>query len=262
MNKHKIYKLIEKGSHGSRINVVFDYTIMILILLNIFALILDSIPSIENLIGNFLKTFEVISVLIFSIEYILRIYVSDLTHPSSSRIKSTLKFVFSPFGIIDLLAITPFYLPFLIKIDLRFLRILRLMRFFRILKINRYNSSLNEIWSVIKEKKAELAITGFVSFLILLIASFLMYYVEGEVQPDKFSNILDSSWWAIATLTTVGYGDVYPITPTGKFISGVIAVLGIGLIALPTGIISAGFMERIGKNKNNNNKCPHCGKDV
>ncbi len=260
MNKQKIYRLVEKGSHGSRINIVFDITIMILILLNVFALILDSIPSVENSIGHFLKIFEVISVIIFSVEYLLRIYVSDLTHPSSSRLKSILKFIFSPFGIVDLLAITPFYLPFLIKIDLRFLRILRLMRFFRILKINRYNSSINQIWSVIKEKKTELAITGFVSFLILFIASFLMYYVEGEVQPDKFSNILDSFWWAIATLTTVGYGDVYPITGTGKFISGIIAVLGIGLIALPTGIISAGFMERIGKNKNH--KCPHCGKDI
>ncbi|MDP2423753.1 MAG: ion transporter, partial [Bacteroidales bacterium] len=187
--------------------------------------------------------------------------VSDLTHPSTGRIKSVFKFVFSFYGLIDLFAITPFYLPFLIKIDLRFLRVLRLMRFFRLLKINRYNNSLNLIWAVIKEKKSELAITGFVSLLILIIASFFMYEIEGDIQPDKFPNIFSCFWWGIATLTTVGYGDVYPITAMGQFISGIIAILGIGLVALPTGIVSAGFMEKIGK-RNSTDKCPHCGKDM
>lgn len=167
------------------------------------------------------------------------------------------------YRLIDLLAILPFYLPFLIKIDLRFLRILRLMRFFRVLKINRYNNSLNLVVSVIKEKKSDLALTGFVALMVLFVASFLMYYVEGDAQPDKFSNILSCFWWAIATLTTVGYGDVYPITGTGKLISGIIAVLGIGLVALPTGIVSAGFVDKIGKkNIHTGSKCPHCGKDI
>jgi voltage-gated potassium channel len=166
------------------------------------------------------------------------------------------------YGLVDLLAIIPFYLPFLIKTDLRFLRILRLTRFFRILKINRYNNALNLIWSVIKEKKAELAMTGFVTLLILIIASFLMYYIEGSAQPDKFPNIIACFWWAIATLTTVGYGDVYPITGFGKFVSGFIAVLGIGLFALPAGIVSSGFMERIGKKKEDMKRCPHCGKEI
>ena len=132
----------------------------------------------------------------------------------------------------------------------------------RILKINRYNNSLNLIWTVFKEKKAELAITGFITLLILIIASFLMYYIEGQAQPDKFPNIIASFWWAIATLTTVGYGDVYPITGFGKFVSGLIAVLGIGLVALPTGLVSAGFMEKIGKSDKESKKCPHCGKEV
>lgn len=262
MIKHKIYKLVEKGFHGSKVYLIFDYTIMTLILLNVIAIILETIPEINNLIGHFLSQFEILSVIVFSIEYLMRIYVSDLTHPSSSRIKSAFKFIFSVFGLIDLLAITPFYLPFLIKIDLRFLRILRLLRFFRVLKINRYNNSLNLIWNVIKEKKPELATTGFVTLLTLLIASFLMYNIEGKAQPEKFSTLLDSFWWAIATLTTVGYGDVYPITGFGKFISGLIAILGIGLIALPTGIISAGFIGKINEKENDNKKCPHCGKEL
>jgi len=262
MIKQKTYKLIARGDHGSRINLTFDYAIMILIVLNVIAIIFETIPEINKPLRGFLRVFEIVSVIIFSIEYILRIYVSDLTHPSSSRIKSALKFVFSAYGLIDLLAIIPFYLPFLIKVDLRFLRILRLMRFLRILKINRYNNSLNLIWTVIKEKKTELAITGFVTFLILMIASFLMYYIEGQAQPDKFPNIIASFWWAIATLTTVGYGDVYPITGFGKFVSGLIAVLGIGLVALPTGLVSAGFMEKIGKSDKTSKKCPHCGKEI
>ena len=166
MTRHRIYKLVEKGAHGSKINPAFDYAIMALIALNIIALILETIPEIDASIGTFLQLFEICSVIIFSIEYILRIYVSNLTYPSSSKIKSALKFIFSPFGLIDLLAILPFYLPFLIKIDLRFLRILRIMRFLRIFKINRYNNSMNLIFSVIKEKRFELALTGFVAFLV------------------------------------------------------------------------------------------------
>jgi voltage-gated potassium channel len=262
MNKHKVYRLIEKGDHGARINLTFDYAIIILIVLNVIAVIFETIPEIYGPLQGFLRTFEFISVVFFSIEYILRIYLSDLTHPSSSRMKSAFKFIFSAHGLIDLLAVIPFYLPFLIKIDLRFLWILRLMRLMRILKINRYNNSLNLIWAVFKEKKAELTITGFITLLILLVASFLMYYIEGQAQPDKFPNIIASFWWAIATLTTVGYGDVYPITAVGKFVSGFIAVLGIGLVALPTGLVSAGFMEKIGKSDRESKKCPHCGKKI
>lgn len=262
MDRQKVYRLVEKGSHGSKINLIFDYAIMALILLNVIALILETLPGINRQFGYVLGLFEFFSVIIFSIEYVLRIYVSSLTYPASNNFKSALKFIFSPLGLIDLLAILPFYLPLLIKIDLRFLRILRLFRFLRVLKINRYNNSLNLIISVIKEKKSDLILTGFVAFLILFVASFLMYYVEGDVQPDKFPNLLSCLWWAIATLTTVGYGDVYPVTGLGKFLSGLIAIIGIGLVALPTGLVSAGFIEKIGRKDKQSKKCPHCGKEI
>ncbi|PLX07582.1 MAG: potassium channel protein [Marinilabiliales bacterium] len=262
MLKNKTLKLVEKGSHGSKINSVYDIFIMVLILLNIVAIILETIPEIYDSYKNTLHIFEIVSVIIFSIEYLLRIYVSDITHPSSSRFKSALKFIFSIYGIIDLLAILPFYLPVVFKIDLRFIRILRFARFIRILKINRYNKSLSLICTVIKEKKSELTITGFVTFLILLIASFIMYFVEKDAQPDAFPNILAAFWWAVATLTTVGYGDIYPITGIGKVISGIIAILGIGLVALHTGIVSAGFIEKIGKDKKEKKTCPHCGEEI
>jgi len=262
--KLKLYELVEKGSHGRKGNRVFDYTIMTLIVLSLISIVLESIPEINSKYETLLYGFNSISIVIFSIEYVIRIYVSDLTHPSKTGLKSASRFIFSTYGIIDLLAILPFFLPMLIKIDLRFLRALRLTRFLRILKLNRYNDSLNLIWTVIKEKKSELAVTGFLTFLILMIASFLMYHIEGDKQPEAFSSILDSFWWAIATLTTVGYGDIYPITGLGKFISGLIAVLGIGIVALPTGIIGAGFMAKVEKSgqKNDNGKCPHCGHDL
>lgn len=262
--KATLYELVEKGSHGRIRNQVFDYTIMTLIVLSLVSIILESIPEVNSKYNEILYGFNILSIGIFSFEYIMRIYVSDLTHPSNTRLKSAFKFIFSTYGLIDLFAILPFFLPMFIKVDLRFLRALRLTRFLRILKLNRYNDSLNLIWMVVKEKRSELAVTGFLTFLILMIASFLMYHIEGEKQPEAFSNILDSFWWAVATLTTVGYGDIYPVTGLGKFISGLIAILGIGIVALPTGIIGAGFMTKIEKSrvKKENEKCPHCGHDL
>ena len=230
--------------------------------MNVVAIILESIPEINRSFETTLWAFEIFSVVIFTIEYLFRIYISDITHPSSTRLKSAFRFVFSAYGIIDLLAILPFYLPFVVRIDLRFLRILRLLRFMRILKITRYNKSLNLIWSVIREKRSELIMTGFLALLVLIIASFLMYYIEGNTQPDQFPDILSAFWWAIATLTTVGYGDVVPVTGMGKFISGIIAILGIGIVALPTGIISAGFKDRLDRKRRRRKKCPHCGEKI
>ncbi len=259
--KEKIYGLIEKGENGKRINKYFDYFILCLIVLSVFSIILESISEISANYGNWLNYFDVFAVVVFSIEYCLRVYIADIIYPSKNKFQSILKFVFSAYGIIDLLAILPFYLPLIITVDLRFLRIIRLTRVLRILKINRYNNSLSLIWGVIKEKKSELIVTVFVTFLILLIASFLIFYVEGEEQPEKFPNILSALWWAVATLTTVGYGDIYPVTGLGKLISSFIAILGIGIIALPTGIISSGFIDKIQKNKSMA-KCPHCGKTL
>ena len=161
-------------------------------------------------------------------------------------------------AVIDLLAILPFYLPMFIPIDLRFLRMLRLTRVLRVFKLNRYSKALNSISGVMRNKKDELLTTVFLMTFIIVISSTLIYYIEHEYQPEAFPNIVESFWWAIATLTTVGYGDVFPITGLGKVLASVIALSGIGLVALPTGIISSGFMANIKTGK----KCPHCGKDL
>lgn len=240
MIKNKIHHLINSNDKF----IKFIYT---LIVLNVIAIVLESYKGLRVEYHHYFKIFEILSVTIFTIEYILRLWTS----------KKKLKFIFSTFGLIDLIAILPFYLPFLFVFDFRILRILRLFRMLRVFKLGRYSKSLKLISNVLKDTKAELSITIFVAFILLIFSSTLMYYVENDAQPENFASIGHSFWWAIATLTTVGYGDIYPITGLGKFLSAIIALIGIGFIALPTGIISSAFIDRIKKDKEH--KCPHCG---
>ena len=235
--KEYIHQLLD----SNRTVLIFIYA---LIVLNILALVLESFESIRNQHGALLRVFEIFSIVIFTLEYLGRIYTANINKPLRK------KFIFSFYGIVDLLAIIPFYLPFIFNFDLRVLRILRLFRFIRVFKLGRFNNSFKTIRSVLLSTKNELLMTMFIAFVLLLISSTLMYYVESDVQPEKFKSIPHAFWWAIATLTTVGYGDVYPITGIGKFLSSIIAIIGIGFVALPTGILSSAFMERIKENEN------------
>jgi voltage-gated potassium channel len=168
-----------------------------------------------------------------------------------------------------LLSILPFYLPFFFNVDLRVLRSLRLARLLRIFKANRYTYAIQKVLFVIKNKSTELLSSIFVIFVLMLISSVLMYSVESPVQPEVFKNGFSGLWWAVATFTTVGYGDIYPITSIGRFLSAIIALLGIGLVAVPTGIVTSGFMEANSEENENENSsddekhfCPYCGKNL
>lgn len=251
--KHKIYHLL----HHNKIVIKFIYG---LIILNVVALIFESYREIRGEYYTLFQVIETFSVIIFTIEYLLRLWVADIDKNSNY---SRFKFAISPLGLIDLFAILPYYLPMIFPIDLRVIRILRLLRLLRIFKLGRFSKSLKTISEVLKETKADLAITLFVAFILLVLSSTLMYHFESEVQPDKFASIGHSFWWAVATLTTVGYGDVYPVTAIGKLLSAVIALIGIGFVALPTGIISSAFVEKIQKKKRKNQvieyECPECG---
>jgi voltage-gated potassium channel len=207
--------------------------------------------------------FEVFSVFIFTIEYLLRLWSCVTDKKYSKPILGRFRYSLTPMAVVDLFAILPFYLPFT-GLDLRIIRVFRLLRIFRIAKAARYISSLKLLGRVFKSKKEELVITSIVMIILLIIASSLMYYFEYEVQPEKFADIPTTMWWAIATLTTVGYGDVYPITSEGKIIASIVAILGIGLFALPTGILGAGFVQEFQKSKAHSEKltCPHCGKEI
>lgn len=259
--KKRVFTIIEKGKEGDKSSLIFDWSIIILILLNILALVIESDKNLSINLRYFLKCFEAISIIVFSIEYLLRLWTSDLKMGKSTKIKSMIAYIKSPMALIDLLAIFPFYLPMLIPFDLRALRILRTVRILRLFKVNRYSAALKTLGKVIQKSKAELITTLFLTLLMLFISGVLMYYVEGTAQPKSFPNILSSLWWALSTLTTVGYGDVYPITDFGKLLAGFISLLGIGVVALPTGIISSGFMDEI-NNAKKDSKCPHCGKKI
>lgn len=261
--KRKIFELIdEKGINKSKWNRWFDGFIVSLIVLSIIAIILESHESINQKFSYPFRIFEIFTIFIFTIEYLLRVWTADLKYTDEGKVSARIKFIFSAYGLIDLLAILPFFLPFVFKFDLRFIRILRVFRLLRVFKLNRYTKALQLVGSVCNEKRSELAVTAFVTIVLILLSSTVMYHVENEVQPHKFPNIVSTFWWSVATLTTIGYGDVVPITAWGRLISGIIALLGIGLVAMPTGIISAAFIEKVGEEKEEESSykyCPHCG---
>lgn len=261
--KSRTFEIISRGSDGDRASKLFDGVIMSLIAVSIVSIILESFDGFAAQYYGILHGLEVLCVIVFSIEYALRIWTADLLYPESKHPR--LKYVFSFLAIVDLLAILPFYLPF-VSADLRFLRMMRLfrlVRLFRIFKLGRYLDALNIIADVIKGTLSQLVISVIICFFVMLFSSIVMYTVENPVQPEQFPNVIASLWWAICTLTTVGYGDVYPITAVGRVFAAIISVVGIGIIAIPTGIIAAGFTSAINRNsqaKDDPKKfCPYCG---
>lgn len=263
--KKRLFEIIQAANENDTASKIFDVGIICLIIINVILVIADTfdLPPTVSTISSII---ELVSVIIFSIEYICRLWTSDLLYPGLKPIMARIEYIFSFMALIDLFAILPFYIPLVIKIDLRVLRMLRIIRLLRVFKINRYTSALSVIAIVFKRKKNQLISSIFVVMLLMIIASVLMYNVEHDAQPEAFSNAFSALWWAVATLTTVGYGDIFPITVFGKILSAIIAILGIDLVAVPTGIISAGFMESIESEKNDDseekNYCPYCGKKL
>ena len=259
-----VFEVLEVSDEKGNLSWMVDFFLMLLIGLNVFAFVLETVDSVHSLSPKFFLYFEYFSVIIFTIEYILRLWTANLKAGFESPISGRVKFAFTPLALIDLLAILPFYLP-LLGLDLRFLRILRMFRLFRLLKFARYVAALEVLGNVIKKQKEALIMSLVLLFFLLLFTSSMMYFIEQDAQPDSFSSIPATMWWGIATITTVGYGDVYPITDMGRTLAGFIVIIGIGMIALPTGILVSGFMEHIEKEKEASkeyNYCPHCGEKL
>jgi len=249
--KQKIYNIIREDDENSLIAQIFDSIIIALIIINVIAVIVDTF-SLPSWISPILNALEIISVVVFSVEYVLRVWTADEMYPELTTFRAMIKYMFSFMAVIDLLAILPFYIPVLIPVDLRVLRALRIFRILRIFKVNRYTDALTSIGDVLKSKKSQLLSSLLVVMLLMIMAAVIMYNVESDAQPEAFNNAFDALWWAVATFTTVGYGDIYPVTVIGKILSEIIALLGIGLVAVPTGIISAGFIEQIDPKNNAN----------
>lgn len=262
--KKQIYLLLDPNNRASYLARLINTFLILMILGNVLALILLTVKEYqEDYIGLF-KAFEVFSVFVFTVEYILRLWVSDVNKEYAEPVKGKIKYALTPLAVIDLMAILPVYLQLFGIVDLRMLGLLRYARLLRIFKLKRYVRSLQIIWRVFASKKEEMTIALFTILFLLVVFSTLLYIAEHNVQPDKFSSIPATMWWGITTLTTVGYGDMTPITPLGKLFAGIAAVFGIGIFAFPAGIISAGFAAQLQKKAERKKSmiCPHCGERI
>ena len=236
--------------HDTKAGRVFEWSIIILIVLSVLLLIVDSIPDLPKGIRLYLRSAEYIFLGIFALEYILRV----LTAPRKSG------YIFSFFGIVDLLALVPFILT-MGTIDMRILRVVRLLRIFRIMKLSRYDNAMVRFGDALMDMKEEFVIFLFASSLVLLISAAGIWHFEHEVQPDGFSSIISCLWWAIITLATVGYGDLYPITPGGKIFTSIIVMSGMGVLAVPAGLVTSA-LYKITKKSKHKKRIPHKGRTL
>lgn len=260
--KSRVYEILHGASTENAHARLFHVFIITLIFLNVFVVILETVESISTQYHALFTSFEVFSVIVFTVEYLLRLWTCTADTRFRGAIKGRVRFTVTPFTLIDLIAILPFYLPMCLPLDLRFIRALRLFRLLRILKMGRYSESLRTLGNVLKEEKEALLTTVFAVSILLVVASSLIYFIENAAQPEAFSSIPAAMWWGVATLTTVGYGDICPVTPLGRFLGAIIAILGIGAIAIPAGILTSGFAKEIQKKHGKRGLCPYCGKDM
>jgi voltage-gated potassium channel len=249
ITQQRIAEIINKGGHGDRASRQFDLALSILILANILAVSLESVSTLGNQFGVYFLAFEIFSVTIFLIEYLLRIWTAPHFHKHKrpSSLKSRLAYTCSLTGMIDLFAILPSILQFILPgTDLRWIRAIRLIR---LLKMSHYSSAIEDLYSAIYAERRAFGAALYLLFIALFLSSAAMYVAENTAQPDKFSSIPETMWWALITLTTVGYGDVSPITPVGKIIGGFTALSGVCTVALLTGIVGSAFASQMAKRK-------------
>ena len=248
--RKRLWQILEKGNETDRASVYTDIFLITLIILNIIAVILETVDSIYSAYSFYFIIFERSSTFIFLVEYILRVWVSIEDINKKNKISNFIirvKYIGSWPAIIDLLAVLSGLLPMIFEIDLRILRALRMLR---LLKFSRYFKVMNLLLGVLKEERQSFLAAMFLLTIAMLIASTGIYIFEKDAQPDKFGSIPEAMWWAVATLTTVGYGDVTPITAMGKIFGALITIIGIGTVALPSGILASGFSDQLKRRKN------------
>lgn len=242
--KRRIFDIIQIGNKDDIISRSFDWFIVAVIILNILTVFLMTFEELSGL-STLFNIIETVTVLVFCVEYALRIWTADLLYPNKSRLAARLKFLRSFDGIVDLLTILPFFFlsGFIV------FRMLRVVRIFHLFRVNAHYDSFHVITSVLTEKRNQIISSVFIIIVLMLASSLGIYSAEHEAQPEAFRNAFSGIWWSVSTLLTVGYGDIYPVTVIGKIMAICIAFLGVGVVAIPTGIISAGFVEHYTKNQ-------------
>ena len=261
-----VYEVLNEEVAGGRKSAVFKYFMIGVILANIIAVMAGTVPELrEN--DHWLVYVSYVAFLVFAAEYVLRVWTcrENPKYGSRNSVSGRLRYIVSPLAIIDLFVLVPYIAPPLVIQDLERLRALRLFQLFVLLKMIRYSTAIQTFASVFNKKKRELGMILYLVLFILIISSTLMYFAEHGAQPEKFSSIPATMWWGVETLTTVGYGDTVPITLAGKVLGGIVMLLGIGLFALPAGILASGFYEEFSQKKipphETRITCPHCGKE-
>ena len=250
--KARVHQILDRPEEGGTATKVANGLLLALIAVNVIAAVLGTVQGFDDRFGHRLYYFDRLSIGVFSIEYLLRVWSCTVDEKYRQPISGRLRYMRSLPALVDLFAIATFY----IGLDVRYLRVFRL---FLLFKLGRYASRLRLIRNVFVAKKEELVISTSIAVVALIFCSAAMYYVEKDHQPEAFSSLPSSMWWAVVTLTTVGYGDVVPVTAAGKLLGAMIALIGIALFALPAGILSGGFSEELARHKEKR-KCPHCGK--
>lgn len=257
--QRKVHILLHPELGHSRWDKLINAFIISLIILNVVAVMMETVPSIHEPYEKAFHYFDLFSVFIFSVEYLLRLWSCTVELKYKHPIKGRLKYMFTFGALVDLLAILPSYIHVIVGLDLRMLRILRLARFFRLFRLTAYMKATKMVRDVFWLRRNELVLSMILAIFLIIISSSLMYFAEHEAQPDKFPSIPQTIYWAVVTLTTTGYGDIYPITGPGRFITGILILIGVGIFALPAGIITAGFLEETRKSRAGRIRCPHCG---
>jgi len=245
-----VLRILEPARLGDRTSKIWDLSLFGLVVLNLIAVALESVPTLQINYGSWFYSFEIFSVIVFTVEYVARVWSAPakLDHENGETgLKARVRYIFSFYGLIDLVAILPFYIQaFFPGLDLRVLRALRLLR---ILKLNHYNSALDDLFGAIIEEKKSFLTTLYIFSVAFVLSSSLIYYAEHKVQPEDFRSIPDAMYWSIITLTTVGYGDVSPITVFGKSIAAITAIFGVVVVALLTGIVANSFNAQMDRRK-------------
>lgn len=279
--RSSVHHLLE-GEHPTRAERAARFALAVLIVVNVVAVVIESVPTIDAALGPLLAALELLSVAVFGVEYLLRLWAAP-EQPRFAGPWGRLRWAITPAALVDLLAVLPSLLVFL-GLDLRALRLIRLSRLVRVAKLGRYSLAVLTLERVLRAKAPDLLSLLFLLVVLLVLSSTLMWHLEHEAQPDRFTSIPATMWWGIVTLTTIGYGDLAPVTAGGRVLGGLIAILGIGMFALPAGLLGAAFVDELGKararahgeaagggatdatappaHEHAAGSCPHCGKPL
>ncbi len=269
--KRRVYEILTDPPETDRFGRAFQTFILALIAVNVLATILETVRSLGEPYAHFFHRFELFSVVVFSVEYVLRLWSCTSDPATAHPVRGRLAVAGRLMQVVDLLAILPFYLQILIPhLDLRFVRALRLFRIFRVFRAGNLAEAVGILTAVLRNRKHELLASFLVILIVVVLAGNVMYLLEHHAQADAFSSVPAAMWWAVITVTTIGYGDVYPITALGRLVGSMLALVGIVMLALPVGVLGSGFLEEIERRRKAvaaepgaaAEVCPHCGRPM